>query len=241
MKIYIAFIIFFIGLHFCLNYTHKDVVENFNNYENYKPDPSIPSKCYNLLIQKGKELHLVNTKKAMIPGVNPINFKDLGEYIEYAKWQEKTNNECPILYFQQTYDAQGKRGYRLLDDPLNPQGGVKSELLHSPNRGNELFDANSDNKPFNQNLYSGYDQQDQYIGEKNILDDNFITAGQWNPMQSDWKGPQKSESQATEFKKDRSRSIQEINKPLYNPKINAKDRLDPQSQFLKSQNQVFLF
>ena len=60
MKIYLAFIIFFIGLHFCLNYTHKDVVENFNSYDNYTPDPSIPSECYNLLIQKGKQLHLVN-------------------------------------------------------------------------------------------------------------------------------------------------------------------------------------
>ena len=31
--------------------------------------------CPNLLIKKGKELHLTNTKKAKVPGVNPIIFK----------------------------------------------------------------------------------------------------------------------------------------------------------------------
>jgi len=65
MNIYIILTIFFLGFYFCLNYTHKDLIENFNNnYDKYDVKASVPENCPNLLVQKGKELHLVNTKKS---------------------------------------------------------------------------------------------------------------------------------------------------------------------------------
>ena len=61
------------GLYFCINYSHKDLIENFEN----APNKNIPEDCPNLLVQKGSQLQLLNTKKAIVPGVNPIIFKDL--------------------------------------------------------------------------------------------------------------------------------------------------------------------
>ncbi len=235
MNIYIILTIFFLGFYFCLNYTHKDLIENFNNnYDKYDVKASVPENCPNLLVQKGKELHLVNTKKAIIPGVNPIKFKDLGEYIEYAKWQQKMKKDCPILFFQQTFGTQGKKGYRLLDNPLNPSGGVTSELLDTPNMYDKLVNASTDRKPYNQNLYSGFDPKDQQIGENTVLDENYITAGRWNPMQSDWNGLKQSELEAKEMKKKRGRSVADNNKPLYN--TNELDRIEAQTVQLKSVN-----
>ena len=56
VKIFAMIIMFIIGLVFTLTYRHNDLVEGF----------SFNDKCPNILIKKGKELHLVNTKKAMI-------------------------------------------------------------------------------------------------------------------------------------------------------------------------------
>ena len=240
MKIYVAFVIFMLGLYFCLNYTHKDVVENFNNYDQYKVDSSIPDMCPNLLIQKGSAYHLVNTKKAMIPGVNPIIFKDLGEYIEYAKWQQKMQKDCPVLYFQQTFDTQGKRGFKLLDDPLNPKNkpmstaGQRSELLHDPNNYDELLDATMDNNPYNSNMYAGFDEQDQQVGENTILDEKFKTSGNWNPMQNEWAGPLESEKMSREFAKDRSRNVKELETQIH--KVTNTDLIEAQMNLLRPYN-----
>ena len=243
MKLYVGFIFFIFGLYFCLTYTHKDLIENLDNMtkknsQDYNgEEQDVPEKCYNLLIQKGDELHLVNTKKAIIPGVNPIKFKDLGDYILYLKWQEKMGIDCPILYFRTTYDTQGKVVYRLLDDPLNPQGGVKSELLHSKGLtwNDELSDASRDSKLFNKNLYAGFDPQDQHIGENTILDEKYITGGMWNPMQSDWAGIDKSEKYAKTIGKARTRGVDELLDPIPDKKFD-KDRMLVQDTMLKSKN-----
>jgi hypothetical protein len=200
-KLCTATIIFLFGLYFCANYSHQDLIENFENAP--KPNKNIPEDCPNLLVQKGSQLQLLNTKKAIVPGVNPIIFKDLGEYLEYAKWQQKVNSDCPILYFQQTFDVQGKRGYRRLEDPLMPGGGVVSELLHNRDIKGDLDDAGKDKPPYNENQFASYDNQDQNIGRNTILDENFITGGGWNPMQPDWKGMDRSEGKALAHMADR--------------------------------------
>jgi len=74
LKLTIIVIVFLCGLYFCMNYKSSDLVEGFQSM----------TDCPNLLIKKGSELHLVNTKKAMIPGVNPIRFNNLEEYAEYC-------------------------------------------------------------------------------------------------------------------------------------------------------------
>tara|TARA_Y100001970_G_scaffold60664_1_gene77172 strand:+ start:8168 stop:8968 length:801 start_codon:yes stop_codon:yes gene_type:complete len=234
MKLYVAFVFFIFGLYFCLTYSHKDLIEQFEN----KPDPNIPEKCYNLLVQKGDELHLVNTKKAIIPGVNPIKFKDLGDYILYLKWQQKMGIDCPVLFFRTTYDTQGKVGYRLLDDPLNPQGGVKSELLHSKGLKwrDELLDASTEGTLFNKNQYAGFDPQDQHIGDNTILDEKHITGGRWNPMQSDWDGIKTSTKYAKTIEKSRTRSVDDLLNPIHDNKKFNKDRMLVQDTMLKSKN-----
>ena len=67
MKLFIIVIIFILGLLFCCNYKHSDLIEGFES----------KTACPNLLVQKGKELHLIYSNKARIPGVNPIKFKNL--------------------------------------------------------------------------------------------------------------------------------------------------------------------
>ena len=56
LKICGVMTVFILGLLFTLTYRHKDLIEGFE----------FQDKCPNLLIKKGKEIHLVNTKKAMV-------------------------------------------------------------------------------------------------------------------------------------------------------------------------------
>ena len=67
IRIIIILVLFVLGLIYVTTYKHIHLVETFE----------LNNKCPNLLVKKGNELHLVNTKKALIPGVNPIIFKSL--------------------------------------------------------------------------------------------------------------------------------------------------------------------
>mgnify|MGYP001389711821 FL=1 len=42
-------------------------------------EPFTGADCPDVLIQRGNEIHLENTKRVKIPGVNPIVFKSLEE------------------------------------------------------------------------------------------------------------------------------------------------------------------
>ena len=66
-KFVVIITIFVLGLMFCFTYKSEDLVEGF--------DMSM-SQCPNMLVKKGNKIHLINSKKAMIPGVNPIIFKN---------------------------------------------------------------------------------------------------------------------------------------------------------------------
>ena len=186
MKTTIIISLFVLGLLFCMLYRHSDLVEGFVS----KGD------CPNLLIQKGKELHLLYTNKAKIPGVNPIKFKSLEEYVEFLEWQRAKGIHCPILYFQETHDAQNKVGYRMLPDLIEKQGGLPSMV---PRRAAEqpLYDANRDDMPFNVNSYPAFDAQDQYIGAYTPLDKIFESSSEKsaNAMDTHWGGAVFSENQ----------------------------------------------
>ena len=133
-------------------------------------EPFKVTNCPNVLIKKGKDLHLVNTKKAKVPGVNPIIFKSLEEYAEYVAWSQKVGIKCPILYYEETYNTQNDKGLRLLDDPLNPSAGLPSNQPRRQAPTMDLIDANRDDPPYNQNNYAGIDPQDQYVGVRTPLD-----------------------------------------------------------------------
>ena len=156
MKYVAIMSLFVLGLIFCLSYRSSDFVENFSNKDD----------CPNLLVQKGAEIHLVNTNKQNVPGVNPVIFKNLEEYTEYVQWLKANNIDCPVLYLQETYNTQGEKGYRMLPDPLDPQPGLPSNIDQSLQieKVSAVLDADRDESPFNDNNYPGFDQDNQNIG-----------------------------------------------------------------------------
>lgn len=82
------------------------------------------SRCPNILIQKGAKYYLYNSKIAKVPGVNPIMFNNLEEYVEFIEWQRNAGIRCPVLYVQNTYDAQGERVYKIRPSVTELQGGL---------------------------------------------------------------------------------------------------------------------
>jgi hypothetical protein len=82
------------------------------------------SRCPNILIQKGAKYYLYNSKLAKVPGVNPVMFNNLEEYVEFIEWQRGAGIRCPVLYVQNTYDAQGERVYKIRPSVTELQGGL---------------------------------------------------------------------------------------------------------------------
>ena len=159
LKIILIVVGFISVLLFCLSYNTKDLVEGFGNND-----------CPNILVQKGMRIELTNTRKAKVPGVNPIYFDNLDEYTEFIKFQRANGIKCPILAFKETVGANGENMFsitkELSSDKVMPQNLSYSTRLHP------LYDANSDDPPFNQGPQSGFDEEDQNIGRYTKLDKN---------------------------------------------------------------------
>jgi hypothetical protein len=129
-------------------------------------------RCPDMLIQKGDKIFLYNSKVAEVPGVNPIQFDNLEEYSEFIEWQRSQNIKCPLLYLQQSYDVQGKSVYKI-KDPNNTQNNLPEQHMKGSSNNqmkSKLLDSHRDDKPYNQNSYPGYDQNNQYIGLDTPLD-----------------------------------------------------------------------
>lgn len=93
-------------------------------------DGGSKKRCPNLLIQKGTTLYLHNTNLATIPGVNPIRFDNLEEYIEFIEWLRSQGIKCPILFLQHSINAQGESVYNIRPSPTNLQGGLCPSTSH---------------------------------------------------------------------------------------------------------------
>ena len=101
-------LVFLAGLLFCLSFKSRDVWRG-------KKEGFANNNCPNLLMQKGNQLLLFNNRKARIPGINPVRFNNLEEYIELCEVATADLGiHCPVLYFQQTYDAQNNVGMATL-------------------------------------------------------------------------------------------------------------------------------
>jgi hypothetical protein len=81
-------------------------------------------RCPNMLIQKGAAFYLYNTKLAEVPGVNPVRFNNLEEYVEFLDWQRSQGIRCPVLYLQEVYDSQGNMTYKARPGVTDLQGGL---------------------------------------------------------------------------------------------------------------------
>jgi hypothetical protein len=184
--------LFIMVTYFVLNYTSA-------NFKEALTMPGVDTNCPNVLIQKGAQLYLFNSKKKEIPGVNPVIFNNLEEYVEFVEFQRATGTICPVLYLQHTSEANGTESYKFRPSPTNLQGGLSgvpaSSLPSSPpprQHVTNFLDASRDEPPFNTNSYPGYDSSNVQQGDFTpdmMLD--YITQSTGlspNPMDSNWGG-----------------------------------------------------
>jgi hypothetical protein len=205
---FLFIIVFLIGLFFYAKSSSSKYSEGLTN--NYQNAP----RCPNLLIQKGSRFYLYNSKIAQVPGVNPVEFNNLEDYTEFLDWQRSQNIRCPVLYLQETYDAQGNRVYKSRPSVSEPQAGlppssaapvgiasqvtpmmetslepVGDEAYPNPTL---LVDATRNDPPYNQNSYPAYDQTSYYIGTTTPLDQMNMEQEKApispDPMDPNWGG-----------------------------------------------------
>lgn len=180
-------VLFVIALLFYVYYGGRTIREGFST-----------DRCPNVLIQKGKDFFLFNNKLAKVPGVNPLQFASLEDYKEFMDWQRSQGIKCPVLYVQQSYDAQGNEIFQQRPDPMDPQGGLNAmppaqdAALNPTQDMTLLFDAGRGDPPYNQNSYPSFDPQNQYIGEFTPLDNMDAQAEKLkfsgDAMDPNWSG-----------------------------------------------------
>ena len=124
LTIILTILVFFISIYFYARCADPKYIEGYTNRE-FKP------RCPNLLIQKDSKFHLYNSKLAEIPGVNPIEFDNLEEYVEFLDWQRSQGIRCPVLYLQSTYDAQGNQVYKVRPSVSEPQAGLPPSTVQA--------------------------------------------------------------------------------------------------------------
>ena len=188
IKILITVVIFILGLVFyCRNYGRVGI-EGFSGSNAYK--------CPNLLIKKDNSIFLYNSQEAIVPGVNPIQFNNLEDYVEFTDWQRSQNITCPILYLEQNYDSQNNKVYSVKENPFS-QPDVAIHPFNLPILGGNLQgtsaldNAGRDNPPYNQGDVFAFDPYNQYIGLKTPIDKMFQENSQSvsaNPMDPNWGG-----------------------------------------------------
>ena len=160
------------------------------------------SRCPNMLIERENNYFLYNSKMAIVPGVNPIQFKSLEEYSEFLDWQRGQGINCPVLELKYSTDPQGNDVYKIKPDMFKNQGGLPNtsstansngEIGMYQNDTSSILDANMDStskKPIEFNKGTiGFDPQNQYIGLQTPIDN--ITSNKSpsaNPMDSNWGG-----------------------------------------------------
>lgn len=149
--------IFLGGLYFYLCYAgnnHRLLVEGLTTANG-------ALRCPNLLIQKGSKYFLYNSNVVQVPGVNPIEFNNLEEYTEFLEWQRGVGIRCPVLYLQNTYDAQGSRVYKVRPSVSELEGGLPPVTAVSlPLKFDTPAPEHSVTPSYNQ---AQYDQSSKYV------------------------------------------------------------------------------
>lgn len=189
---------FIIGLMFSMLHTSQTVQEAFEG-RHRDPDAAIASakRCPNILIQKGSELYLHNSRIAKVPGVNPLKFNNLEEYVEFMDWQRSQGIRCPVLFLQHTFDAQGKPTYKIRPSPTDLKGGLPPVAAIPPVIDTDRIE-DTDNPPMEATTYPAFDPMDpkawsinDEISSIHSRDKNRVSA---NPMKTNWGGDKYTES-----------------------------------------------
>lgn len=163
---------------------------------NYTLEPFTSRQCANSLMQKGDNIFLYNSNLAKIPGINPVKFNNLDEYVQYTKWQRSQKINCPILSLQHSQSDSRNKQHA-------PSMNLLSGISQNTQLGNilspvsKLLDANRNDPPYNKNLYPGFDPLNQYIGLRTPLDKmqhQNINGKSPNPMDTNWGGSRFTQS-----------------------------------------------
>ena len=161
--------LFVLGLIFISTYTHEEFLETFVNEQ--KDEINSDKNCNDVLIQKGSKIYLFNSKLTYVPGVNPVIFNNLDEYTDFIDWERANGRNCPVLFLQQSFDAQNSSVYSSRPSPHDPQGG------------NENISA--DNLPGNlTNKMQKFEKVFENINDSKAADGKLST----DPMDSNWGG-----------------------------------------------------
>jgi hypothetical protein len=201
--IFLTFLLisFISGIYFCLTHNITIDVEGMQNGISLSGPTSID--CPDMLIKSGNSLLLYNSKIAEEPGVNPLPFYNLDEYINYLEIQRSKGIHCPVLFLQEENNAQGQSVYRIRPDVFNQEAGLPNRPMNYKGFNTAsvdvsrsaipLVDATIDNPPWNGGGYSGFDPTGQNIGQYTTLDalHDSTYKGQNisdNPMDSNWGG-----------------------------------------------------
>jgi len=169
-------VVFLAGLYFCIQYADPNHLEGLTNIS--------VNRCPNFLIQKGARFYLYNSKLAKVPGVNPVEFENLEDYTEFLDWQKSQGIHCPVLFLQQSNNAQGEQVYNIRPSPTDLQGGMPTALPLIP----RSFQGNAIPVPgFSTSGPSPY-----MLGEKpslQVLDEAIQRSGlSPDPMDDNWGG-----------------------------------------------------
>jgi hypothetical protein len=124
--ILLTIILFLAGLYFYIKHNYIIQESSYEGMENTN-NTNIKTNgkgCPDILVQEGSKFYLYNSKVVKVPGVNPIVFNNLEDYVEFIEWQRSQNINCPVLFLQQTLDAQGNSVYKIRPSPTNLQGGL---------------------------------------------------------------------------------------------------------------------
>ena len=189
-KILAVIVIFFLGLYYYVN--SNKLYESMEN----------KNRCPDMLIEKDGSVFLYNSKLAIVPGVNPIQFNNLEDYAEFVQWQNSQNIHCPVLHLQYTTDTQNNDLLQVKPNIFENQGGLpaqKSTTLGQEDdeyyEENKMLDATKNSTPdpnikFNTNMYSGLDVQNQNIGLDTPLDKMYHEKNDKsaNPIDPHWGG-----------------------------------------------------
>ena len=201
---FLLIVVFLIGLYFYAKNGDAKYSEGFTVDTPRKP------KCPDMLIQKGSRFYLYNSKLTQVPGVNPIEFENLEDYTEFLDWQKSQNIKCPVLYLQETYDAQCNPVYKVRPSVSEPQAGLPPSIAsssgniinESSSMGNPnalaypnptlLVDATRNDPPYNSQSYPSHDPSNYYIGTTTPLDMMNVKQEKApispDPMDPNWGG-----------------------------------------------------
>lgn len=185
---------FISGIYFCA--THKvPLPASAYGIEGFEGSLSGPTgiNCPDLLIKSGNSLLLFNSKMPKEPGVNPLPFFNLDEYINYLEIQKKKGIHCPVLFVQEENNTQGQSVFRVRPDVFNLQGGLPTQRIDMPRTPIQVIDSSDDNGPWNKGGYQGFDPSSQHVGQYTTLDalhDSTFKGASLsdNPMDENWGG-----------------------------------------------------